>query len=211
MPQSVMRSEIMWHWKPPVSLTTTPLAQTCLSVGTWQLKQVSLSHFHWSRNSTENLGMFKKRQTRGRKAARHQQCVSSITPEQILLSLPPTDHFFPPQSLYVHQAKYMFIPKCLQTGSACLPQSLSVGALCILFMDSTAVPQPSCIHTSQAESFSPLGLLRDRFNCDGIFTKQSKQPHRNWRARRNCSRYRRYAQRLHACLEQRANWSKQGA
>lgn len=46
---------------------------------------------------------------------------------------------------------------------------------------------PSCIRTSRAESFSPLGLLRDRFNCGGIFTKPSKQPHRNWQARQNCS------------------------
>lgn len=81
----------------------------------------------------------------------------------------------------------MFIPKCLQTGSVCLPQSLSVCVLCILFVDSAASPHPSCIHTSRAESFSPLGLLRDRFNCGGIFTKPSKQPHRNWQARQNCS------------------------
>lgn len=95
--------------------------------------------------------------------------------------------FFSPQSLYIHQAKYVFIPKCLQTGSVCLPQSLSVCVLCILFVDSAASPRPSCIRTSRAESFSPLGLLRDRFNCGGIFTKPSKQPHRNWQARQNCS------------------------
>lgn len=142
----------------------------------------------WIRQRTPE--MFKQCQTWEGKDARHlsQQRVSSVTPEQILLSLPPTDPgFFSPQSLYIHQAKYVFIPKCLQTGSVCLPQSLSVCVLCILFVDSAAAPHPSCIHTSRTESFSPLGLLRDRFNCGGIFTKPSKQPHRNWQARQNCS------------------------
>lgn len=200
-----------WHWKPPVSLRTTPYPLTCLSV--LSLTEDSRCHFHWSLNSTKNPKMFKQCQTWEWKDARHlsQQRVSSITPEQILLSLPPTDpFFFSPQSLYIHQAKYVFIPKCLQMGSVCLPQSLSVCVLCILFVDSAAASHPSCIQTSQAQSFSPLGLLRDRFNCGGIFTKPSKQPHRNWQARQNCSHdtprsQKRCTQRLPACLEQRAN------
>lgn len=65
-----------------------------------------------------------------------QQRVSSITPAQILPPPPPTDpslFVFPPQSLYIHQAKYAFTPKCLQTGSVCLPRSLGARVLCVLF------------------------------------------------------------------------------
>lgn len=42
--------------------------------------------------------------------------------------------------------------------------------LCIVCVSAT----PSCFHTSQ-QTFPPLRLLLDRFNCSSIFTKQNKQ------------------------------------
>lgn len=87
---------------------------------------------------------------------------------------------------------------CRRVRCVCL--SLSAFVCCVSCL--WTVPPPPCIRTSRAESFSPRGLLGDRFNCAGVFTK----PHRNWQTRQNCSHCTSRsqtlcAQRLPACLE----------
>lgn len=65
--------------------------------------------------------------------------------------------------------------QCLQKGLVCLPLSLSACVPYITFVDDAATPP--CIHTSWLGLFFfflPLGLLRDRFNCSRIFTKQKQ-------------------------------------
>lgn len=69
----------------------------------------------------------------------------------------------------------MFTRQCLQKGLVCLPLSLSACVPYITFVDDAATPP--CIHTSWLGFFFfvlPLGLLRDRFNCSRIFTKQKQ-------------------------------------